>query len=91
MKVAKVGRKYFTTQKLDDTSGWSTEEYHLDDWSQKTDYCADSCLYASEEQWAIEKQQRKLVRNIEDFINRGMLRSKSIEDLKQIFDILSKD
>lgn len=91
VKVVKVGRKYFTTQRLDDTSGWSATEYYLEDWSEKSDFMANSCLYASEESLVTERQQRELVKKIEDLVNRRMLHKTSVDDLQTVLSLLTSE
>ena len=90
VKVVKVGRKYFTTQHTDDTSGWSATDYYIEDWSQKSEYIASSCLYVSEESWETEKHQRELIKQIEDFVSCRMLRELSVEVLQSVVSILNK-
>jgi hypothetical protein len=57
--VKSVGRKYFTCGR-DGGTKWSDVEFHLDDWSQKTEFCRDYQLYASAQEWADEKESHGL-------------------------------
>lgn len=53
VKVTSVGRKYFKVAPV----GYTYEtEYQLHDWSENTEYCKDSELYASEQEWEDEKE-----------------------------------
>jgi hypothetical protein len=57
--VTKVGRKYFTTGE-----GWQATQYHIGDWREKTDFSPNSHLYASEQEYADEKESDELCRRI---------------------------
>lgn len=67
--VSKVGRKYFTVKQA---RPYSMEtEYHLDDWVEKTEYCPNSRLYISEQEWAEEKEARELCQHFADVFRYG--------------------
>lgn len=87
--VESIGRKYFTVFRAD-RSHLKTQ-YHLSDWREKTEYCIDSKLYTSEQEWKDEVEMsaicHKLWRNFEYGHNP---RNLSLDDLRQINSILTK-
>ena len=60
--VIKVGRKYFTcaVQALVGTMPHTHEQYDIETWQQKTEFIANSKLYATPQEWEDEKEARKL-------------------------------
>lgn len=48
--VLKVGRSYFTCAPVGSTFPYQQGQYHLDDWREKTEYSANSRLYASQQE-----------------------------------------
>ena len=52
--VSKVGRKYFSVR-LDGPYP-AEREYHIEDWRERTEYSAGTKLYASEQEYADEKE-----------------------------------
>ncbi len=52
--VSKVGRKYFSVR-LDGPSPME-REYHIENWRERTEYSAGTKLYASEQEYADEKE-----------------------------------
>ena len=64
--VTKVGRKYFTVGE-----GWRATEYHLHDWREKSDYMANSRLYASEQEYADEKETSEICGRIAKAFEHG--------------------
>lgn len=55
VQVVKVGRKYFECSLPEyATHPHMATVYHLDDWREKTDYCLDSRLYASPQEYEDE-------------------------------------
>lgn len=60
--VSKVGRKYFTVK----TEGqYALEtEYRIEDWRENHEYCANSALYETEQEWADEKETRAICEKI---------------------------
>ena len=52
--VSKVGRKYFSV-KLDGPYPMD-REYHVEDWRERMEYSAGTKLYASEQEYADEKE-----------------------------------
>ena len=85
--VTKVGRKYFTCTE----EGWSRgTDYHLGDWSEKSDYAAYSCLYESPEAWENEKEFYSIVRAIRNqFDFRGDSDNYTLDQLRQVAKILN--
>lgn len=66
--VHKVGRKYFECRR----EGWTRgTKYHLSNWREKTDFCANSCLYVSKQDWLDEKESRELCLFIKDSFEYG--------------------
>lgn len=64
--VASVGRKYFTAQRTPGESMRGCRQYHLEDWREKTEYCVDSRLYASPQDWADEQEFEKIHARLRD-------------------------
>jgi Fe2+ transport system protein B len=90
MKVTSVGNKYFKLRLLDDDSGWSECQYRNEDWSQKTERSADSCLYESEQDYLDEKEIYAICKKISDsFVYGRNLKGVSLEDLRLINKILT--
>jgi len=52
--VSKVGRKYFSVT-LDGPYPME-REYHIENWRERTEYSAGTSLYASEQEYADEKE-----------------------------------
>ena len=67
--VVKVGRKYFTTRKIDDSYGFSDTQYHISDWREKTDYSPNSKLYETLKEFEDEKLARTLLIELADFFD----------------------
>lgn len=52
VQVVKVGRKYFECRRPEWVNApHMVTVYHLDDWREKTDYCRDSQLYTSPQEY----------------------------------------
>ena len=85
--VSKVGRKYFYAEK----EGYRLEtKYHIDSWVEATDFCANSKLYESAEDWNNEKLKSELLQALSDAF--GVYYKKeefTIEQLKSVCEILS--
>lgn len=81
--VTKVGRKYFTVK---NEVGYGFEStYNINDWSEKTDYTADSKLYESEQERADEKEIRSLSGKISEAFKYGNNgKNLSLETLRMI-------
>lgn len=85
--VTKVGRKYFTARE----SGreWSYSQYHIDTWREKTEYCCNSVLYETEQEWLDEKESDEICRYIFDSFQYGKNQKKlSIGALRTIQRII---
>ena len=88
VKVCKVGRKYFTVGE----GRWREVQYYLHDWSEKTDYCANSRLYETEQEYFDEKECSKLSDYIyEHFEYRRNVKNISLESLRKIRDIIQSE
>lgn len=85
--VSKVGRKYFYADRIN--SSFSTK-YHLDSWVEATNYCANSKLYETEEEWADDKLKEKLLRLASDaFSVWSQKRDYTTEQLSAVCKILN--
>jgi len=85
--VTKVGNKYFTAE----TRGQYVFEtqYILENWSQKTDYCVDYVLYASEQEWLDEVESAKLCSVIWKSFEYGRnSKNVSLENLRKIAELI---
>jgi hypothetical protein len=85
VRVTKVGRKYFTC--ASEGSRFGTE-YHLEDWTEKTEYSPDSALYSSQQAWEEEKESRELIKKIRDEFNYGNNKNFNLNKLRGIAKIL---
>jgi len=82
--ITKVGRKYFTVG-----AGFGSVQYHLDDWSEKTEYSANSCIYETEQEWADEKESDELYREISRFFSMSGRGSRlPLKNLRKISDLI---
>ena len=89
IEVLKVGRKYFTAG--DPSRSYTHIQYHLEDWSQKSEYSADSVIYKSQQEYYEEKEARELCREISDkFHYGGCPRNVTLDDLRKIKSIINK-
>ncbi len=87
--VTKVGSKYFTV-KHEPADYWETV-YHLEDWSEKTDYSQLSKLYAKEQDWLDDKEAAALrTRLREAFVGYGRL-PLSLNQLRRIVAIMEEN
>jgi len=87
--VTKVGRKYFTCVR----DGWNFgEEYHIEDWCEKTEYTASSYLYATEKEWIDEKERNELHKTISEYfsIYGPSKKNMSLKMLRQIKELLER-
>lgn len=84
--VTRVGRKYFTCE-TDDR--WKFKaEYHLDTWSERTEYIANSCLYESEQEWNDESDANLINSEIRGFFRDYGKPKCTLTQLRQIAAIL---
>lgn len=85
VKVTKVGSKYFTIGE-----GWEAKQYHLDDWSEKTEYSAESNLYLSEQEYLDEQEEIEICREISRAFDKGknskFLPLSRLREIKDIID-----
>ena len=59
--VTKIGRKYFSVK----DHGYNFETaFSLEDWTEKTEYTANVCLYKNEQEWSDEKEEAMLCKAI---------------------------
>lgn len=88
--VLKVGRKYFTTaQEHHRDSPYTHTEYHLGTWREKTQYCENSKLYSTEQEYLDEKEGSELCRKISDSFQYGQnKRGLPLHDLRAISSLL---
>lgn len=82
--VTAVGRKYFTCKEPRDLdkSYEKGRQYHLDSWQEKSDYCAISVLYATEQEWTDTKEIAEICKLIGDSFEYG--RNKLALNLTQL-------
>ena len=86
--VTKVGRKYFTCNKPGGRD-WTAVQYHLEDWTEKTDYCRDTALYTTVQEREDEAEASKLCRQIWKNFEYGTNRSNLLlGDLREICAML---
>ncbi len=62
VKVIKVGRKFFTTQKIGQE--YFETVYHLSTWQEYSVYSANSLLYATEQEYADLAEETKICETI---------------------------
>lgn len=60
--VRSVGRKYFSCST--EMAPHHEIQFHLDTWGEKTEFCVNRQLYASEQEWQDEKAAETLYRDI---------------------------
>jgi hypothetical protein len=59
------------------------------DWSEKTDYTTDTCLYESPQQWEDYKEATQIKREIYDAFRLGGISSRlTLDDLRKIAEII---
>ena len=91
--VRKVGRKYFTVYKdvYKDREDMDIQ-YHIDSWSENTEYSANSCLYVTEKEHEEEMAAKAILKQIKDFFDwfTGKRYKISLDDLSKIKAILDK-
>ena len=89
--VNKVGRKYFTTRNIDDSSGYSDTQYYLSTWEEKSDYSAKSQLWESKEEYEDSIVAKKICHKLWKEFEYGRNKNNvSIEILKKIERLLEK-
>lgn len=85
--VTKVGRKYFTCSPPESVSYFETK-YHLDSWSEVTDYTPDSCLYETEQEWDDHKEKLALSEQISRYFRNGR-NDLSLSTLRQVAALIA--
>uniref|UniRef100_A0A6M3J5B1 Uncharacterized protein n=1 Tax=viral metagenome TaxID=1070528 RepID=A0A6M3J5B1_9ZZZZ len=91
VEVVKVGRKYFTC-KPEGGSRYSETQYHLDDWTEKSDYSVNSVLFTSPQEWEDEKESIQICKKIWKAFEYGKNVEKlSISDLRLIENVLDRN
>ena len=85
--VSKVGRKYFYAIK----EGYRLEtKYHIDSWVESTNFCANSKLYESAEDWNNEKLKSDLLQALFDAFDVYSKKEEyTLEQLKSVCEILN--
>lgn len=86
--VAKVGRKYFTAEPQDHP--WKSANYHLGSWRQKTEYAADSELFADPKEWEDQKAAEQITKRIRDNFSHYSIPSQTLDQLRRISAILDE-
>ena len=88
-EVTKIGRKYFEITFKDH---WRPIVFHIDTWSEKTEYSSDYYLYVNPQEWEDEKESERiyteLLKHFTGYSNHGKI---SLEKLKQIEAILKEN
>lgn len=87
MTVCAVGRKYFRVK----IRNFYEVEFHICDWTQKTDYSADYRLYQTEQEWRDEDEVRGICDMLWHCFQYGNnMRGISLGDLRTIAGIVGK-
>jgi hypothetical protein len=86
-EVVKVGRKYFSI-KIERIS--RPIEFHLENWSQKTDYSPDYRLYESEQSYKDKLKRDKYITAFHGVFNCGAYAQKNmtLENLEKAAELL---
>ena len=78
-----VGRKYFECST--DGQAWGATKYHIEDWSEKTNYSANSKLYESPQKWEDEKEIKRICEKIGHNFQHGWNQKKlDLDQLRRI-------
>ena len=87
--VTKVGRKWFDVKRQDNY--WNPPKFSIETWREKTEYSANYCLYASEQDYADSKEAATLAQAIEYRIRRGSrVDELPLASLRQIVQLLGE-
>jgi len=87
--VVSVGNKYFNVRDEGDNSGWSEVSYHIDGWSVKTGYSANSALYETEQEWEDERDAKSLGGVIYAAFPYGQnVKKVSLDNLRKIVELI---
>ena len=85
-EVSKIGRKYFEIIFKDH---WRPIQFHIDTWSEKTEYTSSYCLYTSPQEWEDEKKSEAIYTDISKNFGHGRNRGEiSLDNLIKIRNIL---
>lgn len=87
LKVAKVGRKLFYASESG-AMDWGATPFCLEDWREKTEYCASHQLYTSEQEYLDERDADVLFRELKDKWFSVWRTNIPLEKLKAIHQIL---
>jgi hypothetical protein len=91
VEVVKVGRKYFSCRPFGPNYKWAETQYYLENWQEKTEYSANSCLYESQKAFEEANEATKIDDWILGFIRCGLKNKHiTIDDLRKVKEILSK-
>jgi hypothetical protein len=87
VNVTRVGRKYFYIRPKGGNK-WQEVTFIIEDWSQKTDYCADWILYDTEQEWIDEQRKSELCAIFSSLFeyNRSKLPLEKIEQMYAIVE-----
>lgn len=84
VKVAKVGRKYFTIGE-----GRSETQFHLTDWRQKSEYSATQRIYETEQSYLDEVEVEKICNRIDKAFEYGRnQKGITLRELRKINQII---
>jgi len=88
--VKKVGRKYFVCG--EEGATWRDTQYHLDNWTEKSEYIASSVLYKTEKEWEDEKEMNKSCRFIATtFMHGDNIKHLPLEKIRAIVKLIEGD
>ena len=83
--VTKVGRKYFTVGE-----GYAARQFHISDWTEKTEYSAVVALYESEQELEDEKESARLRKELGKAFEYGQNRNElTLDTLRQMHGLLT--
>jgi hypothetical protein len=89
--VKSVGRKYFVCSE-DPTRDWGDTQYHLNSGVEKTDFCANSCIYETELEWEEESEAVDICKTLKNCFEYGRNNNNiPLPTLRKINTILSED
>ena len=83
--VEKVGNKYFTVRIRS-----RAVQYHISNWLEKTEYCANSKLYETESEWFNEKETSELINKARQYFGGYGKPNMSLSGLRKISEIIDE-
>lgn len=93
-EIASVGRKYIKAAKKYNSSSIHETTFEFDEcrerFSQKTRFSADYILYMTRQEIEEKREKNRLFREIEERFRYGSRKDISLEQLREIGDILKK-